>query len=304
MKPHQRVEDPTRARLLLVLLALSWGLSWPVMKIALDEIGVIMLRGLGYSIAAVALFATIALRGRRVTIPRGVPRLHVLVAGVFNVLGLGLFSSFAQMSATTSRVVIVTYSMPIWSTLMARVFLGERLNSRSVAGLVLCFAGLATLVYPIATAQSAIGLLLALACSLCWAAGTVYMKWARIPADLLAVTAWQIAGGAVVIDAAYLIGHGVATFAPVSLAATLAVLYTGLVGTGVAYLLWFAIIERLSTATASLGSLITPVLGVVLSMVILSERPTVPDMIGFGLILGAAACVLLQPRRREVTAEL
>ena len=35
------------AKLMLVLLAFAWGLSWPVMKIALDEVGVWMLRFLG-----------------------------------------------------------------------------------------------------------------------------------------------------------------------------------------------------------------------------------------------------------------
>jgi drug/metabolite transporter (DMT)-like permease len=282
---------------MLILLALIWGLSWPIMKIALNEIGVFTLRALGFSISAVSLFALITQQGRSAFIPRGVARLHVAVAGAFNVIGFGLFSSFAMLAATTSRVVIVNYSMPIWASLLAWAVLGERLNLRAGIGLALCVGGLATLVYPLAQEQSALGLLLALGCALSWAAGTIYMKWARMAGDLV-TTAWQVALGAVVFTAALPIFQGMPVLTSVSLQATLAVLYNGLIGTGAAYILWFAIIERLPTATAALGTLSTPVVGVIGSMLVLGERPTATDMIGFALIFAAAACVLVQPRAR------
>jgi len=41
------LDETTKAKLLLVLLALIWGVSWPIMKIALDEVGVWTLRALG-----------------------------------------------------------------------------------------------------------------------------------------------------------------------------------------------------------------------------------------------------------------
>src|SRR5262249_11164810 len=74
--------------------------------------------------------------------------------------------------------------------------LGERLNLRAGIALMLCVGGLLTLVYPAAAAHSTAGLVLALGCALSWAAGTIYMKWAKIPGGLLTVTAWQIALGA------------------------------------------------------------------------------------------------------------
>jgi drug/metabolite transporter (DMT)-like permease len=286
------LDETTKAKLLLVLLALIWGVSWPIMKIALDEVGVWTLRALGYSISTASLFALIRLQGRSPAVPRGAPWLHIIVASMFNVIGFGIFSSFAQLTAATSRVVIINYSMPVWASLVAWPILGERLTTRAWTGLALCIAGLTVLVYPVAE-QSVVGLLLALCCSFSWAAGTIYMKWARIPGDLLTITAWQVALGAVVFCAGYLIFDGMPTFAPVSLPAALGVLYNGLLGTGFAYILWFAIIGRLPTATASLGALATPVVGVTSTMLILGEWPTTADMIGFALVFTAAACVLL-----------
>jgi drug/metabolite transporter (DMT)-like permease len=291
------LDETTKAKLLLVLLALIWGVSWPIMKIALDEVGVWTLRALGYSISTASLFALIHLQGRSASIPRGIPWLHIVVAAMFNVVGFGIFSSFAQLAATTSRVVIVNYSMPIWASLIAWPILGERLTMRAWSGLALCIVGLTVLVYPVAAAHSAIGLLLALCCSFSWAAGTIYMKWARIPGDLLTITAWQVALGAVVFCAGYLIFDGMPTLAPASLPAAFGVLYNGLLGTGFAYILWFAIIGRLPTATASLGALATPLVGVTSTMLILGEWPTTADMIGFALIFTAATCVLLPAGR-------
>ena len=294
----KRLLDKVASIVLLVLLALVWGLSWPIMTIALAEISVWTLRVLGFSLSALSLFALIPLQGRSAAIPRGVTWLHIVAASMFNAVGFGLFSSFALLASSTSRVVIVNYSMPIWASLMAWLILGERLSIRAGLGLVLCISGLTVLVYPVATAPSAVGLLLALCCALSWAAGTVYMKWARIAGDLLAITAWQIALGALVFGAGLLVFQGMPVPAAVSLNAVLAVVYNGLIGTGFAYILWFAIIERLPTATASLGSLATPVVGVSSSMLMLSERPTAEDMIGFALIFAAALCVLTQPAQR------
>ena len=298
MVAQHGLDEITKAKFLLVLLAFVWGLSWPIMTIALAEISVWTLRVSGFSISALSLFALIRLQGRSAAIPRGVTWLHIVAASLFNVVGFGLFSSFALLTATTSRVVIVNYSMPIWASLMAWLILGERLSTRAAIGLVLCVSGLSVLVYPVATEQSAAGLLLALCCALSWAAGTVYMKWARMSGDLLAITAWQIALGAVVFGVGLLLFQGMPAPAAVLLKAVLAVVYNGLIGTGFAYILWFAIIERLPTATASLGSLATPVVGVSGSMLMLGERPTTADMIGFALIFAAAVCVLMQPGRR------
>ena len=298
MAAQHGLDEITKAKFLLVLLAFVWGLSWPIMTIALAEFSVWTLRVSGFSISALSLFALIRLQGRSAAIPRGVTWLHIVAASLFNVVGFGLFSSFALLTATTSRVVIVNYSMPIWASLMAWLVLGERLSTRAAIGLVLCVSGLSVLVYPVATEQSATGLLLALCCALSWAAGTLYMKWARMSGDLLAITAWQIALGAVVFGVGLLLFQGMPAPAAVSLKAVLAVVYNGLIGTGFAYILWFAIIERLPTATASLGSLATPVVGVSGSMLMLGERPTTADMIGFALIFAAAVCVLMQPGRR------
>jgi drug/metabolite transporter (DMT)-like permease len=76
-------------------------------------------------------------------------------------------------------------------------------------------------------------------------------------------------------------------------------LFIGLFGVGLAHFLWWAIVGKLPTITASIGSLLVPVVGVIASAAILGERPSTTDIIGFASIFAAAACVLLQPTTRH-----
>jgi drug/metabolite transporter (DMT)-like permease len=298
--PKSAMSDATTAKLLLVALSFCWGLSWTAMRVALDEVSPWSMRLIGYSIGVAVLLILLKAQGRSLAIPGGKNWLHVFIAALFLAVGFGVAGTFAQLMANTSRVIIVNYSMPVWGSLMAYFVLHERINARSAVGLVLCVAGLSVLVYPVAetSLREPIGLLLAFVCALCWGGGTVYMKWARIKGDLLAITFWQVMVGVAVFAILYLVFEGFPTFEPLQWRTWGGLLFNGVLGTGIAYFIWFNIIGRLSTAMASLGSLINPVVGVIGAVIILGDRPTVPDMIGFALIFSAAACVMIPQRQK------
>ena len=210
----------TVAKLLLVALSFCWGLSWTAMRVALDEVSPWSMRLIGYTIGAATLFASAQGAGPQPRDPGGKDWLHIFVARLFLAVGFGVAGTFAQLMANTSRVIIVNYSMPVWGSLMAYFVLRERINVRSAIGLALCVAGLAVLVYPVAetSLREPIGLLLAWCCALCWGGGTVYMKWARIKGDLLAITFWQVVVGAVVFVVFYLVFEGVPTIRAAAMA--------------------------------------------------------------------------------------
>lgn len=294
------MNQATQGKLLLVLLAFFWGLSWPALRIALDELTPWSTRFFGYCIGAATLAMLLKGQGRTFHIPFGRNWIHVFVAGMLNVVAFGLFGTFAQLSTATTRVIIINYSMPIWASMMAWLILHERPNRWVAAGLALCVAGLTVLVYPVAAAslQEPTGLILAFLCALSWAAGTIYMKAIRIEGDLLAVTMWQIAVGVVIFAVCFVVFRGPPAFEALQLRTWLGVAYSGFFGTALAYFIWYNIIGKVSTATASLGTLANPVIGVIGSMTILGERLTLSDALGFTLIFAAAACVLLQPQRQ------
>jgi drug/metabolite transporter (DMT)-like permease len=287
------------ARLMLVALSLAWGLTWPVMKIALNEIPPFSFRFGTCGLAALALFAVAFAQHRDLRIKRPIACVHLAVAGFLNVGVFTLGSAFAQLATTTSRVAVLTYTMPIWAALLALPVLGERLNLTRGISLLLCAAGLSVLIYPLIGSSDLIGVAIALTTAVAWAAGTVYLKWARVDADPLAIAAWQLVVAFAVTIAGLLAFEGSLHLWPVHPPALLALVFAALVGSAFAYLLWFEIVRRLPATTASLGVLSAPVVGAVASMLMLSERPTVADYIGFALTLAAAACVVLAPNARS-----
>ena len=136
----------------------------------------------------------------------------------------------------------------------------------------------------------------ALPISVSWAAGTVYVKWARIKGDPIANAAWQIFVAFVVVVLCLPFAEGTLQLTQAHALAVFAMIFAGLVGSGLAYFLWFGIIGRIPAMTASLGVLSAPVIGVVSTAVLLGEIPTVADIIGYVLIFAASVCVLLPSR--------
>jgi len=288
--------DAVKARVFLVMLCLGWGTTWPMMKIALDEIPPFSMRVASLALGAVTLTLVALLQGRSLRIPSLRTFGHLCAASFFNIVAFSVLTPFAQLSAETSRVAIVVYTMPIWATLMARPILGERLNATRALALALCIGGMAVLIYPLATLGVPTGILLALGAAVGWAAGTVYLKWGKIDSDPMAAAIWQLVIGIAIIGALLPVVEGTPQFGQAHRGAILAMTFAGVVGSGISYFLWFDIVRRLPATIASLGILSSPVIGVISSMLLLGEHPTLSDVIGFALMLAASASVLLRPQ--------
>jgi drug/metabolite transporter (DMT)-like permease len=299
-EPVQSTSD-VGARVMLVFLCLIWGVSWPLMKIALYEIPPFSMRAVTTALGALTLYTFCRMRGNSLRIPDAKAWGHVIVASMLNVVAFVVFGSFAQLTATTSRVTILAYTMPIWAVLLAWPILGERPNRVQWFALLLCACGLATLISPLAETGIAPGIWLALVTGIFWGAGTVYLKWAQIKADPMGVATWQVTIAFVVLAACVLIFEGHLHLGAAHAPALLAMVAAGFFANGVAYGLWFTIVRRLPAVTASLGVLGSPTVGVIASVLILGDQPTATDLIGFALIFAASACALFT-RKAPVAA--
>ncbi len=286
------------AKLLVVIMGLGWGLNWVAARIILEALPPWTMRTIGIGLGDLTMFAAAAIAGISLAVPRG-ERVKILIAGFFNVAVFSVGSAYAQVYGTTSRAIVIAYSMPIWSALLAHVVLKEKLNAVKLGALALCAAGLAILIFPLARTGFPLGALIALVCAWSWAAGTVYLKWAKIRTATLTSAAWQLLFGWLMLAAGMLIFEGVPQLWPLPMNVVAWIGYNGFIGMGLAYFLWFVVADRLPTATASLGSLLVPVVGVIGSAIVIGERPSLYDAIGFACIFAAAASVLLQPNTRH-----
>ncbi|MBV8746148.1 MAG: DMT family transporter [Xanthobacteraceae bacterium] len=288
---------------MLVMLSLAWGLTWPAMKIALSGIPPFSMRVASIAVGTVALYVLAKLQGTSLRVKGRLAWLHIFVISLLNIVLFSTCTVFAQLFAATGRVAMLVYTMPIWASLMAWIILGERFTRAGVLALALCTTGTAILVYPLAQAGVPTGILLALGGSLCWAAGTVYMKWADLHVDPMTIAIWQLVIGFVLLGACVPIFQNSIDLLDAPPRALVAMVFSGLLGSGIAYFLWYNIIRMVPAMTASLGVLSSPVIGVISSAIVLGERPTPADIIGYVLIFAASASVLLQRQAPSVTPD-
>src|SRR4029079_16502569 len=153
-----------------VLLALLWGFNWPAIKIALSEIPPFVLRSIGLSTASLLLIGTALVLRRRLSVERS-SLLPLLMAGSLNIAAFNIFVAFAQLSTTTSRAAVLTYTMPIWSVMLAARILREPIGTEKIIAAAVGALGIGLLALPVFKSGQVAGVMLPLLAALAWAFG-------------------------------------------------------------------------------------------------------------------------------------
>jgi len=294
-----------RPALIPPLLAIAWGLNWPAVKTMLSVLAPFSARGLGLGLGVILLVGLALLR-RTPLLPQRAAWPAVLIGGVLTVAVFNMCTAFAQLTTSTSRAAVLTFTMPLMSAALAWAVLGERPDRKSALALALGGAGVAVLAVPVlrglaapVQAGSAWGLLFPLGAALAWALGTVATKRWPPPGDRIVITAWQLGiGAACATVAALATGERLPAVWPPRVLVALA--WHVLIATAVAYVLWYRLLASASATVASLTTLAVPVVGVLGAMALVGDRPSGADWLGFVLVLGGAALVVLPIRVARV----
>ncbi len=292
---HARL--PRLGLALLVLLALGWGLSWPIMKIVLRDIPPLTFRGSCLLLGGLGLLLIVRLDGQPWRLPPGVlGRLLLLTAT--NIVGWNVLMVYGVGLMPSGRAALLGYTMPLWSIAFSVWLLGERLTSRRLLGLALGLAGVAALMgsYRGQLAAAPAGLLLMLGAAMSWGLGVALLKKYPLGMSATLLTAWMLLIGALpVCLAAVALEAG--QWRPVGFWPGFGWVYNVLVAFMFCYWAWNRIVLMVPVAVSSLGSLAVPLVGVIGGMLILGERPGWNEYLGAALILAALASVLLPQRR-------
>jgi drug/metabolite transporter (DMT)-like permease len=289
---------PSRSTwLLLALLTLGWGLNWPTMKAALAEVPVWTFRALCMTGGTVGIFL-IARFNRLAVLPHRSQWRRLALSSVFNVTLWNLLIAYGLTRLPAGRSAILAYTMPLWVVLLSRMVLGELLTPRRVLGLSFGMAGMLLLLGDeLAVLRVApLGALSVLGAAVSWAIGTVLIK--RYPTRLptTAFTGWQmLLGGLPIVLGALVLDWN--AWRPQSPVAVFALAYNILVASIVCYWAWFKIVSRVPAGVSALGTLMVPVVGVISSMVLLGERPSMQEYSAMLLVVAALGTVLPPVRR-------
>jgi drug/metabolite transporter (DMT)-like permease len=289
---------PRLGILLIVMIAFGWGMNWPAMKIALEEIPPWTFRVVCIAIAASLLLIITRVNGERVAIaPRQIPAL--LLVALFSVVGWQMFSAFGLLYIGSGRAAIIAFTMPIWATALSILFLGEHLRVRQIAALALGMAGLGLLMSDevAAVGNAPLGGALMVAAALSWAIGTILVKkldWGGIP--VTAFSGWQLLVGGLPLLIGWALLEPWPDFFAWSLEAWIGMLFASVVGMVFCVTGYFKLLTLVSASVAATGTVAVPVVGVVSSALILGEPIGLPEIAALLLVLGALVLLLWQRR--------
>jgi drug/metabolite transporter (DMT)-like permease len=291
--------------LLFLLLGFAWGSSYLFIKIGVDAgLPPLTLVTLRLLFGTALLASVVAIARERLPRERVIYG-HLVVMSVLNVALPFYLITWAEQSVDSSLAAILGAAVPLFVIVIGPLLLAdERITLPRLVGLAIGFAGVWILV-GFDPGRMADGDLLPelalIAASASYAAGAVYARRYVHGLRPMIPAVFQVAFAAVI--AAVL---ALALERPFGLAIEpvgfLAVVWLGLLGSGVAYLLFFRLLARWGATRTSLVAYLLPVVGLVLGALVLGEPVDARLLLGTALVIAGIAIVnaRLNLRRRAV----
>ena len=287
---------------LVLLLALLWGGSYPLLKVAVDTLPPLTVAALRSLLGGLILLAALGPRVKLLAGMRSGPALRALVIqSAFNCVIPWMLVAWAMRSLDAGLAAILNSLSPIFIFLLtALVTRHEPVTRRKFAGVVLGICGVVTIVGVDALKGAGAQTLAELACvagAFSYAvAGVIGVRFAK-------VTPLVPAAGTTLIAALVLVPLALVFEQPwnaqPSAASLLAILAGAVLSTGLALVIYFRLLATVGSIAMSSQAYLRIIVGVGLGMAFLGEKPTSHAVVGLCLVVaGVVAMTWPAPRPR------
>jgi drug/metabolite transporter (DMT)-like permease len=281
--------------LVLLFLALIWGGAFFFIGVAVRHVAPLTYVFLRLTVAAAGLWTFLAFKGQSIGLPRQVWGSILLLALLNNALPFALFG-WSQTHIASGLASILNATTPIWGVVVAHFLTqDERMSPRKVAGVLLGFGGVATMIGPSLLSNLGTGALAELACvaaSLSYALAAVWAKrFKRLGVSPISITTGQLTAGAAMMFPLSLAVDRPWTQAFPPLTAWAAIAALALLCTAFGYVLYFRMIERAGATNALLVTLLVPPVAIILGWMFLGEQLAAQDFAGLALIAFGLAAI-------------
>jgi drug/metabolite transporter (DMT)-like permease len=269
----------------LLILALIWGNSFLFIKTAVALVPPAWVVAIRMSVGTLVLLVIGA--AMRQSGPRDLKTLAVL--GLIGLAGSALpwaVQAWAQQFLNSGLVAVLNACTPVATLLIAVATGQERLYRNRVLGLAIAVCGTLTVVWgEVHAGRSPLALAMAVLATFGYALAGVMTRAhvsGRVP-NLFAATV-QLAAGAIVLvpTASALSGPLPTALSPVVMGALLAL---GVLGTGIAFLIYFALIQNVGATNTSMVTYLVPIVGLTSGALVRGER------FGPNVLVGALAMI-------------
>jgi drug/metabolite transporter (DMT)-like permease len=280
--------------LILGVLALIWGGAFFFIGVAVRHVQPLTYVWLRLTIAAAGMWGFVAFKGEKLGLPRTAWGSIILLSILNNALPFTLFG-WGQTHIASGLASILNATTPIWGVVVAHFLThDERMSPRKIAGVLLGFGGVATMIGPALLSNIGTSGLAELACvtaALSYALAAVWARrFRRQGISPLSVTTGQLTAGALIMLPLSMIVDKPWKHAFPPATAWAAITALALLCTAFGYVLYFRLIATSGATNALLVTLLVPPVAILLGGLFLGETLAPQDFIGLGLIaLGLGA---------------
>ena len=263
--------------LITSLAPTSWGTTYVVATEFLPPNHPLLVASL--RALPIGILLTIWLR----QLPQGVWWWRIFLLGGLNI---GVFQALLFVAAyrLPGGVAATAGSIqPLLVVLFSWTILNQKPSKLSIMAAIAGFIGVGLLVLEPSARLDSIGIIAAISGAATMGLGTVLVKRWKSPVSLTVFTAWQLTVGGIILLPIALLVEG--TFTELTRTNLLGFVYLGIIGTGLAYALWFRGIDKLSASAVSYLGLISPVVATLIDLIFLDRTLTSIQIIGVVVVL-------------------
>ena len=286
-----------KARLVWLILCGIWGSTWLFIKLGLADLPPLTFAGIRFVISCALLFALVGVR--RLPLPRGRGEWWLLfVTGILSFsLNYGLVF-WAEQHISSGLAAVLQATMPAFGLVLAHFHLpGERMTWVKIAGVVLGVFGVAV----VFSNQLAVSGRQALAGCVAMVLSAFFAAYSNVLVKRYgrSLNPAIIAAGQMFFGLIPLLFFGLAMEGnPLQLrwtaTAIVSLFYLALVGSVIAFLLYYWLMQNMDVTKTMLISLVTPVVAVILGMLALNEELSWRTLAGGAMIVAGIGFIVVR----------
>jgi drug/metabolite transporter (DMT)-like permease len=294
-----------KARLVWLVLCGIWGSTWLFIKLGLADLPPLTFAGIRFVIACAILFTIIRLR--RIQLPQARSDWKLLaIAGILSFgLNYGLVF-WGEQYISSGLAALLQATLPAFGLVFAHLHLpGERLSWAKIGGVVLGVCGVGVVFsnqLAVSGRQALAGCVALILSAMFTAYSNVLVKKSGKHLHPAILAAGQMFFGLLL-----LLGVGIPLegnplrfhWSPMAL---IALLYLAIVGSVIAFLLYYWLVLNMDVTKSMLIALVTPVVAVLLGMIVLGEQISWRTLAGGAMIMAGIAFIVVR-RTKKKTAD-
>jgi drug/metabolite transporter (DMT)-like permease len=291
-----------------VALGAIWGSSYLFIKLAGRDLSPFTLVAVRLTFGTLGLWILMAALRLKLPLDR-LTLLKTAVMGLVNVSLPFVLITWAEKSIDSGMTAVLNSSVPLFALLIAHLALhDEKITWLRAGGLLAGFAGVAVIFSQSLGQAAGGGLALAgqiavVLAAACYAGATVFARRTLRHLQPTVAATMQVTSacvfsliGALLFESPLKLGMNGLSL--------VSLIWLGLLGTCLAYFLYFILIREWGATRTTLVTYLIPVVSVALGVLLLGEKADWRLLVGFGLIVGGIALVNFKPRRSEGLAAL